>query len=215
VTTAEGADSSCAASCVRSAGIVASRSDDRWPLGLEFVGLITGASVAIHGLARLVPRPSHMESAMQLRYLFASASALTLSACIGVSTSASLIDPSLHLARTCPAAVKLYTVPDRVQQPYREVALLNSSGQTSYSSEADMIKSMRESAAKVGANGIILNGIDEPSAMAKLAGQAAQIAADAAGQIAQISAERKGRAVAIYVPADSTQTIVACTKAKR
>jgi hypothetical protein len=152
---------------------------------------------------------------MKLRYLFAAAPALATSACLGVSTSTSLIDPSLHLAKTCPAGVKLYTVPDRVQQPYREVALLNSSGQTSYSSESDMIKSMREKAAKVGANGIILDGIDEPSAMAKIAGQVAQIGADAAGQFAQISAERKGRAVAIYVPEDSTRTAAACANAKK
>jgi hypothetical protein len=151
---------------------------------------------------------------MKLRYFFAVAPTLAISACRSVTTSASLVDPGVHLARTCPAAVKLYTVADRVQQPFSEVALLSSSGQTSYSSETDMIKSMRESAAKVGANGIILSGIDEPSAMAKIAGQAAQIAAEAAGQIAQISAERKGRAIAIYVPADSTRTILACAKAK-
>lgn len=151
---------------------------------------------------------------MKLKHLFAAAP-LAISACRSVSTSASLIDPTVHFVRTCPAAVKLYTVPDRVQQPYREVALLNSSGETSYSSENDMIKSMRESAAKVGANGIILNGIDEPSAMAKIAGQAAQIAADATGQIARISAERKGRAMAIYIPEDSTRTIAACAKSKK
>lgn len=156
-----------------------------------------------------------MEGAMNPKYLFAAAPALAISACHSVSTNASLIDPSLRLAKTCPAAVKLYTVPDRVQQPYREVALLSSSGQTSYSSESDMIKSMRERAATVGANGIILDRIDEPSAWAKIAGQVAQVAADAAGQLAQISAERNGRAMAIYVPADSTQTIAACAKAKK
>jgi hypothetical protein len=78
-----------------------------------------------------------------------------------------------------------------------------------------MIKSMRERAATVGANGIILDNIDEPSAMAKIAGQVAQIGADAVGQIAEISAERKGRAMAIYVPADSVQTISACARAKK
>ena len=152
---------------------------------------------------------------MNLKVFFAAAAPLAISACRTVSTSASLIDPSLHLVKTCPAAVKLYTSADRVQQPYREVALLSSSGQTSYSDEGDMIKSMREAAAKHGANVVILSDIEEPSAMAKIAGQAAQIAADATGQIAQISAERKGRAIAIYVPADSTQTAVACAKAKR
>jgi hypothetical protein len=138
-----------------------------------------------------------------------------ISACRSVSTNVTLVDPNLHMARTCQAAVKLFTTADRVQQPYREVALLHSSGQTSYSSEDDMIKSMREKAARVGANGIILSGIDEPSAMAKIAGQVAQVAADAAGQIAQISAERNGRAMAIYIPADSTRTIDACAGSKR
>jgi hypothetical protein len=152
---------------------------------------------------------------MNLRYLIAAASVLAISACHYVSTDASLIDPSSHLTKTCPAAVMLYTLPDRVQRPYREVALLNSVGKTSYSSERDMIKSMRERAATVGANGIILDNIDEPSAMAKIAGQVAQIGADAVGQIAEISAERKGRAMAIYVPADSVQTISACARAKK
>jgi len=152
---------------------------------------------------------------MKLRYLLAAAPALTITACRTVSTNASLMDPSLHLAKTCPAAVKLYTTPDRVEQPYREVALLNSVGQTSYSSESDLIKSMREKAAKVGANGIILDRIDEPSAMAKIAGQVAQIGADAAGAITMISAERKGRALAIYVPTDSARTITACAKQEK
>lgn len=152
---------------------------------------------------------------MSLRYLFAAAPVLAIAACRTVSTNASLIDPTIHLAKTCPAAVKLYTIPDRVEQPYREVALLNSSGQTSYSSENDLIKSMRDKAAAVGANGIILDPIDEPSAMAKIVGQVAQIGADATGAITMISAERKGRAMAIYVPADSARTLTACAKAKK
>jgi hypothetical protein len=155
------------------------------------------------------------EPAMNLKYLFAAAPALALSACHSVSTNASLVDPSVRLAKTCPAAIKLYTVPDRVEQPYREVALLNSSGQTSYSSEGDMIKSMREKAATVGANGIILGGIDEPSAMAKIAGRVAQIGAEATGHVSDIDAERKGRAVAIYVPADSAHTVEACAKPRK
>jgi hypothetical protein len=152
---------------------------------------------------------------MNTKYFFVAGSALAISACHSVSTNASVIDPTIRLAKTCPAAIKLYTLPDRVPQPYQEVALLNSVGQTSYSSESDMIKSMRERAATVGANGIILSGVDEPSAMAKIAGQVAQIAADASGQIATISAERKGKAVAIYVPADSVRTVDACAKAKK
>src|SRR3954466_1489120 len=157
-----------------------------------------------------------LERAMKFKYQVVVLPVLALlCACRSVSTNATLIDPTSHFLRTCPAAVKLFTTPDRVQQPYREIALLNSSGQTSYSNENDMIKSMREKAAKVGANGIILNGIDEPSAMAKLASVAAQVAADATGQFAQISAERKGRAMAIYIPADSARTTAACMDANK
>jgi hypothetical protein len=152
---------------------------------------------------------------MKFSYLVVAAPVFALSACRSVSTDATLIDPSAHLARTCPAAVKLFTVPERVQRPYQEVALLNSQGKTSYSSEDDMIKSMREKAAKVGANGIILNGIDEPSAMAKIAGQVAQVASDAAGLFGDISAERKGHAMAIYIPADSARTSTACANVKK
>lgn len=152
---------------------------------------------------------------MRFTYLVVVTPLFALSACRSVSTNASLIDPTAHLARTCPAAIKLFTTPDRVQQPYHEVALLNSRGKTSYSSEDDMIKSMREKAARVGANGIILNGIDEPSAMAKIAGQVAQVASDAVGMIGDISAERNGRALAIYIPADSTRTITACANVKK
>ncbi len=66
-----------------------------------------------------------------------SAAAILLSAC--VSTNASLIDPTVHYARTCPDGVKLYTTPDRVGQPYREVALLNAKGESNWSDEEDMI----------------------------------------------------------------------------
>jgi len=152
---------------------------------------------------------------MNLKYLFFAASALAISACHYVSTDATLIDPTLHLARTCADGIKLYTVPDRVPRPYQEVALLSSVGKTSYSGEGDMIKSMREKAAKVGANGIILDSIAEPSALAKIAGDVAQIGAQATGQIATISAERKGKAMAIYVPGDSALTTAACARSQK
>jgi hypothetical protein len=125
-----------------------------------------------------------------------------LSGC--VSTNASLIDPSVHLARTCPEAIKLYTTPDRVGQPYREVAILNAKGESNWSDEEDMIESMREKAAEVGANGIVLSGIDEPSALTKVI-----------GQVAKTGSQRKGKALAIYVPSDATNTATACANAKK
>lgn len=124
--------------------------------------------------------------------------------CACVSTNASLIDPTVHLAETCPSAIKLYTTPDRVGQPYREVAVLNAKGESNFSDEGDMVESMRKKAAEVGANGIIMGGIDEPSALTKVI-----------GQVANTGSQRKGKALAIYVPSDSTTTATVCAAAKK
>jgi len=127
--------------------------------------------------------------------------AAVLGAC--VSTNAALIDPTVHLARTCPSAIRLYTTPDRVGHPYREVAILNAKGESNWSNEEQMIESMRDKAAEVGANGIILSGIDEPSALTKVI-----------GQVAKTGSQRKGKALAIYVASDSATTATVCRNAK-
>ena len=124
--------------------------------------------------------------------------------CGCVSTNAALVDPSVHLARTCKSAIKLYTTPDRVTHPYREVAVLNAKGESNWSDEEDMIESMRDKAAEIGANGIILSGIDEPSALTKVI-----------GQVAKTGSQRKGKALAIYVPSDATNTATACANAQK
>lgn len=134
--------------------------------------------------------------------LSVSAAVILLGAC--VSTNASLIDPTVRLARTCPEGIKLYTTPDRVGQPYREVALLNAKGESNWSDEEDMIESMRDKAAEIGANGIILSGIDEPSALTKVI-----------GQVAKTGSQRKGKALAIHVPSDSANTATACANAEK
>lgn len=120
-----------------------------------------------------------------------------------VSTSVTPLDPSVRMARTCPAGVKLYVAPDRVLQPYREVALLNSTGEVKYSDEGEMFVSMRERAGAIGANGVILGGIDEPNAIT-------EVAAD----VAKTETVRKGKAMAIYVPADSANAVAACANYK-
>jgi hypothetical protein len=193
--------------------MVSSPRDDSVSPELESGILTNGAAIAASFVAGF--DSVHLERAMNFKYGVLAVPAFAFCACRSVSTNAALVDPSAHFAKTCPAAVKLFTTPERVQQPYHEVALISSRGQTSYSSEGDMINSMREKAARVGANGIILNGIDEPSAMAKVTGEVAQVAVDAAGMFGTISAERNGRAMAIYIPADSTRTITACPDRKK
>lgn len=130
---------------------------------------------------------------------------LVLSSCIVgcTRTNAALMDSSIHLAKTCPDGVKLYTSPDKVGSEYTEVALLNSTGSSDWTSESGMMKSMRKKAADVGANGIIMGNINEPSAGAKVA-----------GAFLGIGTERKGKSVAIFVPADSARIREVCSKGK-
>ena len=147
------------------------------------------------------PLPTPSNRAMRIRALLcAVVTALFTGAC--TRTNAALIDNSIHLAPTCPDAVKLYTSPESVGGPYREVALLNATGSTGWTSEAGMVKSMRKKAASVGANGIIMGNIAEPGAGAKVA-----------AAIFGASAERKGKSVAIFVASDTTRVRGVCAQA--
>jgi hypothetical protein len=132
-----------------------------------------------------------------MKKLAAAVSLVAIAAC--VRTNAALIDPSVHYAPTCSDAVRLYTSASDVQQPYQQVALLNSSGESSFSDESGMIKSMRKKAAELGANGIILGGIDEPSALTKVI-----------GDVAKTGTVRKGKSVAVFIPADAVRSRNAC-----
>ena len=87
----------------------------------------------------------------------------------------------------------MYRTASQVPGKYEEVAMLNSTGNTGMTNEEQMFNSMRKKAGQLGANGIVLDGISEPSAGAKVA-----------GAVLGTGAERKGKAIAIYVFPDST-----------
>lgn len=117
-------------------------------------------------------------------------------------TNAALVDNSVKLAPSCADGVKIYSTPSAVGSEYKEVALLNSTANTGFTSESGMLKSMRKKAAAIGANGIIMGGINEPSAGAKIA-----------GAIFGTGAERKGKSVAIFVVSDTARVRAFCANA--
>jgi hypothetical protein len=84
--------------------------------------------------------------------------------------------------------VAIYRTADQVPGKYEEIALINAKGDSTWSSEAGMFKQMKKKAGLMGANGIILDAVSEPSAGAKIA-----------GAIFGVGAERKGKAIAIFV----------------
>jgi hypothetical protein len=124
-------------------------------------------------------------------------SAAVLAAC--VSTNAALLNPSLKLAPVCPEGVQVFTDSSKVGKPYTEVAVLNSKGDEEFTSESGLINSQRKKAAALGANGLILGQMKDPSTGAKIA-----------KAFLGTSANRKGQAIAIYIPADTARVAAAC-----
>jgi hypothetical protein len=121
-------------------------------------------------------------------------------ACAGcVSTNAAVLDNSVSYQKICPDGVQIFTSAERVPGPYTEVALLNSKGESSWTSEQGMAHSQRKKAAELGANGLIIGDTKEPNAGTKII-----------GSILGTGAERKGKAVAIFIPSDSLRVQRVC-----
>ena len=117
--------------------------------------------------------------------------AVLLAGC--VTTSAAMLGTSATARPMLPPEqVALFRVASQVPGRYEEVALLSSVGDSDVTDEAEMFASMKEKAGELGANGIILDAVIEPSA-----------GAEVAATIFGVSAQRKGKAIASYVFPDS------------
>ena len=111
-----------------------------------------------------------------------------------VSTNATMLNPSpIARAPVAPDQVRIYRTAAQVTGKYEELALLNSTGESSWTNEQAMLESMRKKAGELGANGVILDAVTEPGAGAKVA-----------AAFLGVGAQRKGKALAIFVLPDST-----------
>lgn len=84
------------------------------------------------------------------------------------------------------SSVAIYRTAAQVPGTYEEIALLNSEGSAGLTNEQQMHDSMRREAAALGADGIILDAMSEPSAGAKVA-----------AAFLGVHTDRRGRAIAI------------------
>lgn len=111
-----------------------------------------------------------------------------------VSTNATMLNPSpVVRAPVAPDQVRIYRTAAQVTGKYEELALLNSTGESSWTNEQAMLESMRKKAGELGANGVILDAVTEPGAGAKVA-----------AAFLGVGVQRKGKALAIFVLPDST-----------
>ena len=116
---------------------------------------------------------------------------LLLNAC--VSTNATILNPTPVQRAAVPVEqVRIYRTAAQVTGKYEEIALLNSTGESNWTNEKNMLESMRAKAGKLGANGVILEAVNEASSGAKVA-----------AAVLGTGTQRKGRSIAIFVFPDS------------
>jgi hypothetical protein len=107
----------------------------------------------------------------------------------------------LPLAPTCADAVRVYPSRELVPYDYYEVALIAAEGNSVYSGNGDLLKSIRNAAASLGSNGVVVDSLRATHATVKVLGAA----------LGSDDAERKGQAVAIWMPSDTARVREACS----
>ena len=105
-----------------------------------------------------------------------------------VQTSVVRLGPSVSRPPVPDDQVVIYRTADKVPGKYEEIAVIHSKGEAGWTDEEQLYKAMRKKAGKLGANGIILDSLSEPSAGAKIA-----------GAFLGTGAQRTGKVIAIYV----------------
>ena len=114
-------------------------------------------------------------------------------------TSITTLDPTPR-QRIEPDQVQVFLQESDVPGPFAKIALINAEGPTGYTSENGMIQKGKKKAAELGANGLVLNQMQEPSAGSKVAGAIFGVAAQRHGTMIAISFRQ-----AAGLPPDSTK----------
>jgi hypothetical protein len=137
---------------------------------------------------------------MRVRRLVAGASSVCALTACGTRAHVVATNPGLSLAPTCADAVSVFADSERVPYDYYEVALITAEGNSVYNGNGDLLKSIRDQAARLGANGIVVDSLGATHATVKVVGAA----------LGSNDAERKGRAIAIWMPSDTARVREAC-----
>ena len=123
----------------------------------------------------------------------------TTAAC-GVKSTTTDVNPRVNRAPTCADAIEVYASRSRVPHDYYELAFIEASGNSVYTSDGQIEKIIRNRAAEVGANAVIVSPVTESGATIKVIGEA----------LGTRSATAKAAALAIYMPADAGRVTQKC-----
>ena len=123
----------------------------------------------------------------------ATASAVVLGACARATVTSSPLADAPRRPAVHPDSVVVYRRANDVPGPYAEVALVSARGDFTVVSDGAVVRALRKEAGRLGANGLLLAGVQAPHGVAKVAGVLY------GGPLAS----REGQAVAILVARDT------------
>ncbi|HJQ10028.1 MAG TPA: hypothetical protein VJ840_03280 [Gemmatimonadaceae bacterium] len=121
-------------------------------------------------------------------------------ACAGVKKTTTDINPALDRAPTCAQAIAVYNGRADVPYDYYELAWIEAEGNSVWTTDNQLQTQIRNGAAKVGANAVIINPVQQSKSTVKVLGEA----------IGTKSATQKATALAIYMPGDQARVRTAC-----
>ena len=101
-----------------------------------------------------------------LRTIAVIAGAVTVTAC--VSLNSTKLAPSMSFEPVPENDVRIFQGEDEVPDPYVKLALFNASGSHSFTDESDLFNKMREEAAKIGCNGVVIQGQEDAGTAEKI-----------------------------------------------
>jgi hypothetical protein len=122
------------------------------------------------------------------------------SACAGVKKTTTDVNPSVNRRSTCANAIAVYNSRADVPYDYYELAWIEASGNSVWTTDNQLQTQIRNGAAKVGANAVIVNPVTQAKSTVKVLGEA----------IGTGSATAKASALAIYMPRDAARVRQAC-----
>ena len=121
-------------------------------------------------------------------------------ACAGVKKTTTDINPAMNRAPTCANAIAVYNSRADVPYDYYELAWIQAEGNSVWTTDNQLQTQIRNGAAKVGANAVIVNPVVQSKSAVKVLGEA----------IGANSATQKASALAIYMPGDAARVTTAC-----
>ena len=122
------------------------------------------------------------------------------SACAGVRKKTTDINPSMSRAPTCANAIAVFNSRADVPYDYYELAWIQAEGNSVWTTDNQLQTQIRNGAAKVGANAVIVNPVQQSKSTVKVLGEA----------IGTSSATQKASALAIYMPGDAARVRSTC-----